>query len=1848
MADFSETRDSLRAARGEKERARQALSDARERLRQLDTEQAELDRVFNRDDQGHLARRRRLERARDEAAAEAEKHSDSLAALRDAESGLFNDFAVFTDPRQQAEQFSADFPFLLLPVRIETRFKTVTEGASTQRQLWARVYPDDCAVDSFEATLSRDEVRSARAYWAESWSAGVVEGAERAAWRGLVASHGPGRAAWIVQNYRPLNAADKPPKGDRPDDVFLVIVTEQPLGDDERQRLETFWADVWLADGDRVKVEAAFGALSSPPLDAARAARLAEQYKPFNLDAKPRKPLKKSEVAVRVFTAVLPPPEATPTKEQAWSQSPKVRVLPDRFVLVGYSGNNVVFEAVGNPIPSPLVVGPDPNADPADQLAQSGGDLVIPEEMRWMTDFARAVDVGMGFRINLTAAQARAGFDRIVALGLRFSADEGDARELVEDLFRHHRDGRSGLSLLPQGTATNNTEEAGSGFTRTADADASYDDNFGPPAGDLSVGPDEWSKKRDGQWLAEYLGIDPDALSHVRHADGTDQSEARAMNVALWPATLGYMMETMMQPVFDDATVEKTRWFFNNFVSGRGAIPAVRIGSQPYGILPTTAFSRLGWLDSTRLAPPPGLDHPEGYRAFLKSLGALLGKMDEDWARMAERVSAVGKQPPPGSDAHKMLLDIVGLHPASVEFHQRYAESLEHLFNFFNLYGFGRNFLTGLDGAGLYRAGKELLAKLGYAGDAPADMMKRFFLSTQNLLKGPVIDDRPPSETERIRKYTDEADEAKRRNYIQWLIDAAKSSLETIRSQQGFKDNKPPTALLHLMLRHALVLGYWDTSLRLHNEADLHPPPSARREPSFVHVEAAGGESESRWARLYKPEPRITNSQSQLVADFIPQLLFRAPAARYLSEQVGALELLKDAPTARLERAFAEHIDCCSYRLDAWRLGLVHYQLAAMRYGRGQDGVVARKGLYLGAYGWLEDVRPENKVLTPVNDLDPEQRAEFQRENDAPLLRDNTNGGYIHAPSLNHAVTAAVLRNGYLANASPGNPGTLSVNLSSERVRRALIVLEGIRGGQSLGALLGYQFERGLHDRHAQAEVDRFIFGLRKAFPLRANRLSNTKVEDEDVSIEAIEARNVMDGLLFVEHVKKTGSRTYPFGKNLPAADPAQAAAINAEADRLLDTHEAVADLALAEGVHQAVQGNYDRASSTLDAYSRGNFPPEPDVVRTPRSGVALTHRVGVQFEAGLAPSGTPRAQAEPALNKWLGGVLPALSDVFCRVEYFDPAAQAQAGHEVTLQDLQLEPIDVLYLLRTEGQQAMAELDDRVLRRVIDAVGPRPDAELKIKYMLRADGKVSVFELTPLVESLRSLLLRSRPLRASDVALQTGSRQEHDEAVFVDKQRVVAARAAVAALHSGLNSFGAAPSNIDAAITQLATLLAGASGVGVPQTGWGWLYEWKRLAFGGVLGAVGELVARWDERLGEYDALVARYENPPAGATAAQLFELLQRAEGLISTQPTAPLPATPPDFKPVLDAKLNQFVTRRDRFENEVLRANTTSLNTLVNSAKALLPVVAFDPVGLDLTKIEERIAHFAEELNARAVAVAVETGKRLNDSEALLDAHDAAAAAPERARLLESAAVTLLGDDFRLVPEFGVGAAQGDEWEKSLNAGADPNGLLRHQRQTLKSDFPLDDWLYGLARVREKLSHWERVLMLARAFGRTEPELAPAQLPFQPDDHWLGLEFPAGAKLAGDRLLYTAHYAAPFDKAARQCGLLLDEWTEVIPGGEETTGLTFHFDRPNSEPPQTMLLVTPPGPGGAWAWGDILDAVNETLEMAKKRAVEPAQVDTTPYARFLPATVMAATLYQISIANDLSANNNFLSAPE
>jgi hypothetical protein len=527
----------------------------------------------------------------------------------------------------------------------------------------------------------------------------------------------------------------------------------------------------------------------------------------------------------------------------------------------------------------------------------------------------------------------------------------------------------------------------------------------------------------------------------------------------------------------------------------------------------------------------------------------------------------------------------------------------------------------------------------------------------------------------------------------------------------------------------------------------------------------------------------------------------------------------------------------------------------------------------------------------------------------------------------------------------------------------------------------------------------------------------------------------------------------------------------------------------------------------------------------------------------------------------------------------------------------------------------------------------------------------------PLTRSLRSIVQLSRPLRASDMA--PTNEATADTPAFLDRQRVELVRNSMQTTRTDLATFQAALealladidnrrdellANLDRHIEELSALLARAADFGVTQAGWSFAYDLKRRVFASILRRCADLAARWNDRLDQFDAQIAAHDNLPAAATDQEKFDVLQRAERCISTTPVTPLPAAPVDFKATLLAKRALFASRLLDF-SAIQSTHTTSLAELRTDVHRLIagppPLADFDATALTLTEDEDQMTRFAEDAVRVSTVVVAELDRRLAASQTLLDQHDAAAQPASRVTSLTDATKALLGDDFVVVPEFELTANQGDEIQNALDAST--SGTLFDYLQTrVDVPFPVDTWLYGIARVREKMRAWEQLVMLTGAFGIAEAELSAIQLPFVADDNWLALQVPPGLKLDIERLLYSAHFAAPFDKRSRQCGLLIDEWSEVIPSTTTTTGITFQYDRPNSEAPQTMLLVTPAEFTGAWRWADFVDAVNETLNLAKSRAVEPAQVEKTPYTCFLPAVISAVTSNQLTPSVNLALNNH------
>ncbi|MEO8827575.1 hypothetical protein [Lapillicoccus sp.] len=1747
------------------------------------------------------------------------------------------------DPRVEIGQLPDSAPLTMFPVRLETRFADAGTANAPRPQLWVRIYPDDVSIDTFEASLSDSEVAAAKIYWQCFFAAGGVAVAQRAAWSALVGAFGSGRAGFVLDTYQPVNLADVPVKV-LPSDEVLVIATQNPTSAADSSALTTYWVAVWLADGNAVALQAAATALTAA-VGSAHAADLVAANVPVNLSDRPAAPATKAGAATSVAFVVFP--ADPPRKPSSWTQAPQVTDFPERFVVLGYQGGTQVLEAIGAPVTTPLYVGPDPSADPSDSIHPDGDSLSVPLQLLWLVDFERAKSEGLAMAIDLTAEQARTGFDRLLVLGVQLGTNADAGQASLSQLLRHHQSGRAGLALVPQGSPTHNTTGVGTGYTKVDDPDQSFADRQGTPLFTPVADPMD---KRDGQWVAEALGIDPAVLTGVHGAGGSDQLQARAMQQAMWPATLGYWMDKMMTPVFNDETVAQARSFFTGYVRGRGAVPSLRVGRQPYGILPTTAFSRIGWLSPQRERAhgrTGALTGSSGERRFLAGLLAVLREIDGDWTAMSAGAAHVGQ---PG-DAHQILLDIIGLQPDSVEYYWRYSESLSELYNLINLWGLGPQFWQALVALGLHGAAEGLLATLG-AGGAQPDILQHAFLADAGLI-GQLIDDRPLSETSSIRAYTPDG-----RNYIKWLADAAGTSLDAVTAEQGFTGDTSPQALLYLMLRHAVLLGYYDSSYELHKSAAFLSDVqllAMKPEPSFVHVDPVAPLSESRYAALYKTEARITGSPSVLVGDFITEHLL-LPETSGLADQLAALSVLANTPTAALERAFAEHVDVCSYRFDAWLLGLVDFQLQGMR-GAQQDG---SGGTYLGAYAWVEDLRPSSSRLEPANVPD-DVAATFSAG--STLMQDPANGGYVHAPSLPHARTAAVLRSGYLANATEATPDTLSVNLSSDRVRSALGVLEGVRNGQSIGALLGYQFERGLHDDHGLAEVDKFIFSLRKAFPLVADSLAGTQT-DPDVPIEAIEARNVLDGRKLAEQIRTGGVPTYPFGQTgLSSATPAEADAINAEADAIVNVYDAVADLALAESVHQAVQGNFERVAATVDAYGNAMFPPDPEVVQTPTGGVGLTHRVAVHLQPGLsAPAGaTPRAAAEPAVDAWLAELLPPLTGVGVTVTWTDRVGGAARSQDVTLHDLALHPRDLIELVKPDDVQAMTELDDRILRFVLGTNTLRPDATLQIRYQTAPSGLLSIFDVSALIRQLRRLLERSRPLRATDSTLSNQATASQNDSVFADPARVAGPKADLDTLSTEVAAF-LTPLAVLLAdpVTNRAAIIAGLEGYaadtvrlleraarfGLPQAGWGFVYEWRRSALSDLLAAVEALVSRWDARLADYATQIAAYDALPLSTPEDARFAALQVAEALVATT-LEPLPPLSLALRTDLDGMHTAFVNRRNAFA-ALPATNFVTFVDALTAVQTLLPISAWEPDPWDVDTFHGRAIAFVQDLQTTLIGQQVTIDARRAATQLQLDARDAAASPAAQVDALQAAAKALLGDAFVLVPEFTVAVDQGTQWAGSLAEAVAGGPLLHYLVDTAGIARPVQEWLAGTARVRPAMRVLEIAGTLAEAFGQTAPDLTAAQFPYLAGEPWMAMQFPESSRPVSDRLLYTAHYVTAFDRTAHQCGLLLDEWTEVVPATTRETGLTFDFDRPDNEPPQAILVVTPATADGVWHWEDVVGALNETLDLAKKRALEPSQIDATPYASFLPATIMAVTLHGISITTAMAVASNVLLTKE
>ncbi|SFT99700.1 hypothetical protein SAMN04489724_3273 [Algoriphagus locisalis] len=1556
-------------------------------------------------------------------------------------------------------------------------------------ELWVRIFPDDIAIDNHDERLTDLEESTAKDYYFEVFSKPEAErqGLKLGAWRAAASSLGVRRAAYAIRIMEPDEV--KSGKIETIKNSLSEYLTK--LGYDKKglaktkkearieQLLEAF-------ENAPVQIKKLLGKSNFTPcietkvsLDLAisyfrelidllgssvtsrasgsqkatieRLAKLInesgkivyEYYKTHLLELNDRfKP-----------TFTFPSIEK---KSKSWDRAGYTEAMPDRFVVITKRDNQYQHIVTGKTIPKPLPVSLDPSADQAEKFNHlPNGDMEVPEELKWLFDFEAAMEVGMAVKIPLDKEDYDGEFDLVMAYGVQ-NKDAAESQELINKIFKNHLYSDGGLEYLPTGTATNNTENVKSPYRALDnDLDGAFDLFFAEqsPSYPNSFSTTNELEISDGQFFKEAVGLPNDIADFIRNNGKRDICNGRAMNRALFNATLKYYFNVMVNNLLENFDINQTMLFMLHHVSGLGTLPVFRVDNQPYGILPVSPIKLFKSQGETKKGTES--NYIKNLTLFLKQTKAAFQNFDKEPINITSE--AYGKDP------QAEFLKILGLEPLSKEFFFRFGVNAanrwqdpdgenpgfnvnwDHIIDKFSPAEVAANYNLLLKGLG-----HTTLATQANAIDKSPIYKNRF--TEGNYILGHLVQD-PKLGTDRL-VVTD-----KGKNYLEWLVD--------------------PTTLNQL------------TQLKF---------------PDLPKVEV-DGEEQVQYSVLF------AMLRGALVYD-------------KSSYAIKAVDKLKHLDVGSLERLLASHIDLVSYRLDAWLTGLSDYRLRELRQTK-------PSGTYLGAYGFVHNLRREKGAISTAANL-PKG---LESSNGQNVLKLPDSQGFIHGPSMNHAVTAAVLRAGYNSIKAKGdNNNALSINLTSKRVRMGLHLLEGVGNGQETGALLGYMFERALHEKYTDGagkplEMDVYIYRLRRKFPT----YSDSSVDPTDTSqAESLKASNVVDGLALIDHIEKELKKAgllnadktfveniindsispiqfkgYPWGLSDQLPNPANPGvgsnanlerkklrAIIHELDNMADAIDALGDLVTAEGVYQLVRGNHVRASAVLSSISEGKVPLDPEIIKSFRQGVMVTQRAILQIPvvgtSGSPWSGvpvSPRSKAEPSLNTWLAGMIGDPEKVSWKVAFGDTESS------MDLTGLGLQPIDLVLLITSGGDENQNEIQARCIDFLLEN-GAFPEDEIIIQFNEAANSAdLSFGEIVSLLQHLGKVIGSARGADARDYRIS-----EDD-----------------------LN-FGPTALGIDT--DDLSARMKGA------------FTEYKSLF----------------DTLAPFDSSKTSYSEPERTLAISSLKSLT--VFGFPGFYPTDP--------------------------QEDVL-----AFAQRIISAKSKMA----ENIGFAQAKFAEMELEIDQ---AKWISFVLEFSSKF------------------------------FGSGFKMLPKTTLSN------KSDINGQLDMPWVESPMRNHVEGF--MQDWLTGISLVRNRLAYMETVSILRDVLYADSLSLNAVQLPFDLNnlpavnerDYWLGAAFPKTYKPDGDRLSLLI-----FEKenlADVNCGLILDEWMEIIPDEKETTGIAFHFNQPDSRAPQNLLLAVPPEKKGTWDFEALALCVEEAFNLAKLRSIEPDQVEASMFSQLLPATATLA----------------------
>lgn len=1675
-----------------------------------------------------------------------------------------NSFYQIRTPAEAIELCSDRIPFLMFPVRLETKFKIT----GSQPQLWIRIFPDDISIDSHEEDISQNEFSSLQLYHqritdAEALAtadatldATYVENQKQLAWKELTDTFGSQRSSWILHI-----------KLDEPHVVGVDI-------------------DGYHTDLDE-----------------------------------------ELDISQRIIVYIKP---------DSWSQAPKSFVMPDKFVIRLYRRDGTIHEETGLPIPYPLIVGPEPfpieENDPffEETFAEdSTTDQFFNDDSLWIKNFDSAVSKGMGLKINIPQQDYDEGFTKVVAVGIKISrSPETSAKILKELIYSHHF--TNGFSFLPQGTPTNNSNESEAEFTEQED---DYDHsqvieliNQLPDDDDS----DTFSTIPDAKRLAFVFDIPWNIFNNIENSNMHENADAFHINNILWKTTIGYYLENMMHNLHSTlpdefdlakkyALFNSLHNHFNKYVRSRGPFSAIRVGSMPYGILPVTSFSE--WepslIDSKELEPLDPSETSDEFDAdqFLNvTLPALIFKKNNPsdvtlyskWQDMSNDVSSV---PRVGGhdDPDLELLQILGMEGSSDTINVRHITNADYVWNVTNFVAnpsISQNSqLDSIVGSVIGAANTGMLSSISTIEQlwnviqTNREESINNFHQIFNTDKIPNVFGTIPVD----RRYTldrpmiyDESEEFNGGHieYIQWFVGKTFSEI-----RDGKPDLITNTLLYELIRNSLLITGYSD------HESFIVSEDSALA-TSLSHLHTLG--------TTKGPE---------------------------------SLKLLLN-----------EHLDLGTNRLDAWMTSLVTKRLHNIRLETLESD--QNSGIYFGAYGWIEDLKRKEQDKT----------------------------GYIHAPSIAHATTSAILRSAYTNRDDPNNLDSLSVNLSSQRTRLALWLVDGVRQGQKLSTLLGYQFERGLHENHPELELDVYITAFRELYPTNVDENKISESENDSESMESITARNVVDGMKLItewKRYKESPTSGIPFGETIRVfedeiqlppihADDERFFAIANELDAIDDALDAVSDLGLSESVFQLVQKNFETAGAFPEGLAGGGHLPDAEIVKTPRTGIGLGHSVAILFtgdsDAQLPNRfASPKSRAERNFNNWVSQVIGDPANIKARINYQKttytigirkPIATGSTENSESTEYIDLNSVDNRSVIHVELGNDVNFIFENMQQHIVNIT-------LNIEqFDSDGDHVVTLDLITPdqtptLSSGLNSIQTINLEIHPDGTAVVTNPStlipnisEIFNLGIFMNDTTGVDAQqtfAPIDLLYMSESSLSGESTEIEQRIAyyfreqynlknqQLIKIeftrdsswdISDKSIKETFQLLQKMLDLFANADYLNPTDLKGTIEIDSDENIETQNA--EEFDEPFDG----MLWQRFITAYEELFTSLYGDNPAL--KGLSFLVTNLNEMLKNPDTLDFSELKSNVDSLRQelLLASRFGLSMAIPQSVIEYDVPTVQEDILN-------RGISTINEIESRIqkirkividNFSEIVTfdeippiitpigtpDEIDTFVSSYDKIIQINNCLKILFGKSFTVMPQFTLSSVIQNEVITSMNTF----NISKQNKIT---------WFQQASQTHKQLKKFEDFSMLKTAMNNIDDlDFSVCQLPHPDNNQWIGIQTDElGEEQQAVRSL-VFYSPTNIDLQQSVSGIILDQWNESIPNKKETTGIAYNYNCPSNEAPNAILLVVPPvieQTHATWKWSYLVNAIDETLDLAKIRAVDlHAYKDL---GAFLPALYIPTNLF-------------------